>query len=66
MDDCDEIMSLGLADVSQMSIFNDRNEFHGRIIYQFSMITVDSAPADNNESTLVLVLMFWGMIPGLI
>ena len=57
MDDCDEIMTLGLADVSHMSIFNDfdetdRNEFHGRIIDQFSMITVDSAPADNHESTL--------------
>ena len=57
MDDCDEIMILGLADVSHMSIFNDfdetdKNEFHGRIIDQFSMITVDSAPADNHESTL--------------
>ena len=40
-----------------MSIFNDfdetdRDEFHGRIIDQFTMITVDSAPADNHESTL--------------
>ena len=57
MDDCDEIVTLRLADVSHMSIFNDfdesdRNEFHGRIIEQFSMITVDSAPADNQESTL--------------
>ena len=57
MDDCDEIMTLGLADVSHMSLFNDfvetdRNEFHGRIIDQFSMITIDSAPADNCESTL--------------
>ena len=48
-DDCDEIRTLGLADVSHMSIFNDfgetdRDEFHGRIIEQFSMITVDSAP----------------------
>ena len=57
MDDCDEIMTLGLADVSYMSIFNDfdemdRNEFRGRIIDQFSIITVDSVPADNHESTL--------------
>ena len=57
MDDCDEIMTLGLADVSHMSIFNvfdetDRNEFHGRIINHISMITVDSAPTDNHESTL--------------
>ena len=57
MDDCDEIITLGLADVSHISIFNDfdvtdRNEFHVRIIDQFSMITVDSVPADNHESTL--------------
>ena len=57
MDVCDEIVTLGLADVSHMSIFNDfdetdRNEYQGRIIDQFSMITVDSAPADNHESTL--------------
>ena len=57
MDDCDEIMTPGLADVSHMSIFNDfdetdRNECHGRIIDQFSMITVDGATADNHESTL--------------
>ena len=57
MDDCDEIMSLGLADVSHRSIFNDfdetdKDEYHGRIIDQFTMITVDSAPADNHESTL--------------
>ena len=57
MDDCNEIMTLALAGVSHTSIFNDfnetdRNEFHGRIIDQFSMITVDSVPADNHESTL--------------
>ena len=57
MDDCDEILTFGLAHVSHMSSFNgfdqtDRNEFHGRIIDQFLMITVDSAPADNHESTL--------------
>ena len=56
MDDCDEIMSLGLADVSHMSIFNDidetdRDELHVRIIDQFTMITVDSTTADNHEST---------------
>ena len=57
MDDCDEIMTLGLAGVSYMSVFHDsdetdRNEFHGRRIDQCSMITVDSAPDDNHESTL--------------
>ena len=57
IDDCDEIMTLGLADVPYMSIFNDfdetdRDEFHGRIIDQFTIITVDSAPTDNHESTL--------------
>ena len=51
MEDC------GLADVSRMSIFNDfdetdGDEFHGRIIDQFTTITVDSVPADNHESTL--------------
>ena len=39
-----------------MSIFNDSDEtddeYHGRIIDQFTMITVDPAPADNHESTL--------------
>ena len=39
-----------------MSNFNnfdetDRDEFHGRIIDQFSMVTIDSAPAGNHEST---------------
>ena len=56
IDDCDEIMSLGLGDMSHMSIFNDfdetDDEYHGRIIDQFTMITVDPAPADNHESTL--------------
>ena len=57
MDDCDEIMTLGLAGVLHISIFNDfdetdREECHCRIIYQFTMITVDSTPADNHESTL--------------
>ena len=57
MDDCDGIMTLGLADVSHMSIFNDfdeteRDEFHGRIINHLSMITVDSASADNHESVM--------------
>ena len=57
IDDYDEIMTLGLADVSHMSIVNDfgetdRDEFHGRTIDQFTMITVDSAPTDNHESTL--------------
>ena len=53
MDDCDEIMTLGFAGVPPMSIFNDfdendREECHGRIIDQFTMITVDSTPADNH------------------
>ena len=30
----------------------DQNEFNGRIIDQFSMITVDSATGNNHESTL--------------
>ena len=52
-----KFMTLGLADVSHMSIFNDfdetdRNEFHGRIIDQFSTITVDSVPPDHHECTL--------------
>ena len=50
-------MTLGLADVSHMSLFNDFDEsdrdiIHGRIIDEFSMITVDSTVADNHESTL--------------
>ena len=61
MDDCEEIMTLGLADVSYLSIFNDfyepvtydRDMFHGRIIDDFPMITVDSTTVDNHESTLV-------------
>ena len=40
-DDCNGIMTLGLADVSYISIFNefddtDRDMFHGRIIDYFS------------------------------
>ena len=51
---CDGIMSLGLADMSHMSIFNDFDEtdddYHGRIIMdKFTKITVDSAPADNHK-----------------
>ena len=60
MDDCDEIMTLGSADVSYMSIFNDFDEavrydkdmVHGRIIDDFSMVTIDSVTTDNHESTL--------------
>ena len=60
MDDCNEIMNLGLEDVSYMSIFNDlvetatydRDMFHGRIIDDFSMITIDPTTADNHEGTL--------------
>ena len=68
VDDCDEIMTLGLADVSHMSIFKDfeetdRDEFHGRIIDQFAMILPQLI---TREVLSVLVLMIWGMIPGLI
>ena len=40
MNDCNGIITLGLADVLYMSIFNDfdetdRNMFHGRIIMTF-------------------------------
>ena len=57
IDDCDEIMSLGLADMSHMSIFNDFDEtdddYHGGIVMdKFTMITVDSTPADNHKCTL--------------
>ena len=57
MYDCDEIMTPGLADVSHMSIYKsfdetDKDECHGRIIDLFTIITVDSAPADNLESNL--------------
>ena len=50
-------MTLGSAGVSHMSIFNDfdktyKDEYHGRIIDQFTIITVDSTPADNHESIL--------------
>ena len=60
MDDCNGVMTLVLADVSYTSIFNDcdetvtndRDMFHGRIIDDFSMITVDSPTSDNHENTL--------------
>ena len=56
MDDCNGIMTLGLAFVSYMSIFNDfdetdRDMFHSRIIDDISMNTVDSMTANNHEST---------------
>ena len=59
MDDCDENMNLGLADVLYMSIFNDfdrtvtydKDMFHGRIIDDFSMVTIDSTTTDNHNST---------------
>ena len=60
MDDCDEIMTLGLADVSYISIFNDFDEtvtygkdmLYGRIIDNPSMVTIDSTTPDNHESIL--------------
>ena len=59
MDDCDKIMTPGLAQVSFMSICNDFDEtvtygkdmYHGRIIDDFS-ITIDSSTVDNHASTL--------------
>ena len=56
MDDCNEIVTLGLADVSHTSIFNDfdetdKDEFHGKIIGQFTMITVNSTPAESTLGT---------------
>ena len=60
MEDCDEIMILGLADVSYMSIFNDfdgtvtygKDMFYGRKIDDFSMVTINSTTADIHGSTL--------------
>ena len=55
MEDCDEIMTVELADVSHMSMsmtLMKLAEMSGRIIDRFSVITVDSAPADNHESIL--------------
>ena len=60
MDDCDEVMNLVLADMPYFSVFNDfdetvtycRDMFHGRIIDNISMITIDSPTADNHESNL--------------
>ena len=55
-------MSLGLTDMSHVSIFNDFNEsddeYHGRIIDQFTMITVD-AQLITMKVLWVLVLMIW-------
>ena len=53
-------MTLGLADVSYMSVFNDVDEtftygkhmFYGRIIDDFSIITITSTTADNHDSTV--------------
>ena len=55
MNDCNEIMTLGLADVSYMAIFNDfdktdREVFHGRIIDDFSMLKIDSTTPNKHES----------------
>ena len=60
MNDCDDIMTFGLIDVSYMSFFNNFDEtvtygkdmFHGWIIDDFSMVTIHSILADNHESTL--------------
>ena len=60
MDDCGEIITPGFADVSYMSIFKDFNEtvtygkdmYHGRIIEDSSMVTIDFTMADNHDSTL--------------
>ena len=44
-----------MCHTSQFSMTDetDRNVFHGRIINEFPMITVDSTTADNHESPLV-------------
>ena len=60
MHDCDEIMTLGLAEMSYMSIFKDFDEtvtygkdmFYGRIIDDFSILTIESTTADHYDSTL--------------
>ena len=60
MDDCDKIMTLGLGDMSHMLIFKDfdkavtcgKDIVLGRIIDNFSMVTIDSTTAENHESTL--------------
>ena len=56
VDDCVEVMNLGLADVSYMSIFNDFDEnvtydkdmFHSRITDYSSMLTINATTADNH------------------
>ena len=57
VDDCDEIVNLGLADMSVFNVFDetvtyDKSIFHGRIIDDFSVLTIDSTTADNHENTL--------------
>ena len=60
MDDCDEIMTLGWANLSYMSIFYAFDEtvtygkdmFHGSRIDNFSMVTIDFTTSDNHERTL--------------
>ena len=60
MDNCDEIITLGLASMSYMSFCNDLDEavtydkdmIYGRIIDDFSMVKIDPTTADNHESTL--------------
>ena len=59
MDGCNGIFTLGLVNVSYMSIFNafdktvtyDRDMFHGRIIDDFFSMTTEDF-TDNHESTL--------------
>ena len=60
MDGYDKFMTIALADLAYMSIFNDFDEtiiysnimFHGMTINSFSMITTDSITDDNHEITL--------------
>ena len=60
IDDCNEIMTLGLARCVNMSVFNDFDEtviygkdmFHVRIIDDFLMMTIVFNTAGNHESTL--------------
>ena len=72
IDDCDEIMTLGLAVASYLPVTNDFDEtvmcgtymFHGRIIDDFSILKIDSTTAYIHESTMSTGLMIWRMILG--
>ena len=58
-DYCDDIMNLGLANVSFMSLFNNLDQsatygkdmFLGKIIDEYATLTIDSTTAANHEDT---------------